>query len=101
MSASWKHKTNFKIKKGYIKDEDICSVSNTADKSMLNMPTISKAEISGLNRTFSFYVKFPENRWDEIKVAENNNESGNAMFKKLGMEFDKTYRNYSDKADLH
>ena len=89
------------IKKGYIKDEDICSVSSTADESMLNMPTISKTEISGLNRTFSFYVKFPENRWDEIKVAENNNESGNAMFKKLGMEFDKTYRNYSDNTDLH
>ena len=42
------------IQKGYIKDEDICSVSNTANESMLNMPTISKKEISGLNRTFSF-----------------------------------------------
>ena len=38
------------IQKGYIKDEDICSVSNTANESMLNMPTISKTEITGINR---------------------------------------------------
>jgi hypothetical protein len=66
------------IQKGYIKDEDICSVSNTANESMLNMPTISKAEITGLNRTFSFYTKFPENRWDEIKIAENSDTAGDA-----------------------
>ena len=88
------------IQKGYIKDEDICSVSNTANESMLNMPTISKAEITGINRTFSFYVKFPESRWNEIKIAEKNDPAGNAMFEKLGKEFDTTFRNY-DKIDLH
>ena len=88
------------IQKGYIKDEDICSVSNTANESMLNMPTISKEEITGLNRTFSFYVKFPESRWNEIKVAEKNDKAGNLMFEKLGKEFDSTYRNY-DQIDLH
>ena len=89
------------IQKGYIKDEDICSVSNTANESMLNMPTISKKEISGLNRTFSFYVKFPKDRWNEIKIAEKFDDEGEKMFKKLGDEFDKTYRNYSNIADLH
>lgn len=89
------------IQKGYIKDEDICSVSNTANESMLNMPTISKKEISGLNRTFSFYVKFPENRWNEIKIAEKFDDEGNKMFKKLGKEFDDNYRDYSIPADLH
>ena len=89
------------IQKGYIKDEDICSVSNTANESMLEMPTISKKEISGLNRTFSFYVKFPEDRWNEIKIAEKSDDKGNEMFKKLGKEFDEKYRDYSIPADLH
>jgi radical SAM superfamily enzyme YgiQ (UPF0313 family) len=89
------------IQKGYIKDEDICSVSNTANESMLNMPTITKEEITGLNRTFSFYTKFPENRWAEIKIAENSDTAGDAMFKKLGTEFDSTYRNYDVPEDLH
>ena len=89
------------IEKGYIKDEDICSVSNTANESMLDMPSISKQEITGLNRTFSFYSKFPENRWDEIKIAEKSDVAGDAMFKKLGSEFDATYRNYLTPEDLH
>ena len=32
------------IEKGYLKDEEICSLSNTSE-SMLRMPTISKDEI--------------------------------------------------------
>ena len=89
------------VEKGYIKDEDICSVSNTANESMLQMPTISKKAISGLNRTFSFYVKFPKDRWDEIRIAEKFDDEGNKMFEKLGKEFDSTYRNPTNIADLH
>ena len=51
---------------------------------MLTMPTISKQEISGIERVYSFYIKFPESRWDEIKIAEKFDDEGNAMFKKLG-----------------
>jgi radical SAM superfamily enzyme YgiQ (UPF0313 family) len=91
------------VKKGYLRDDEIASVSNTAHHSMLTMPTISKEEISGLVRTYSFYTKFPESRFNEIKVAEKFTKEGDAMLKKLGEEFDQTYRVY-DKAkeiDLH
>ena len=89
------------IEKGYLNDDEICSLSNTSE-SMLRMPTISKEEISGIAKVFSFYIKFPENRWDEIKIAEKNDEEGNAMFAKLGKEFDETFRQYKASAmDLH
>ena len=89
------------IQKGYIKEEEIASISNTTH-SMLNMPSISKEEISGLARTFSYYVKFPKSRWDEIKIAEQPTPEGNLMHKKLGAEFDKKYRTEAGKMpDLH
>ena len=45
------------IQKGYLKEDEIASISNTSH-SMLRMPGISKEEISGLARVFSFYIKF-------------------------------------------
>ena len=89
------------IKKGYLDANEVASVSNTAH-SMLNMPSISSEEISGLARTFSYYVKFPESRWDEIKIAEQFTPEGETMHAKLGIEFDEKYRN-NDIAmvDLH
>ena len=91
----------YAIEKGYIKDEEICSLSNTS-ASMLQMPTISKKEISGLAKVFSLYVKFPKERWPEIKIAEKDDEEGNKMMAKLGEEFDKTYRQFEATAlDLH
>ncbi len=91
------------VQKGYLREDEIASVSNTAHHSMLRMPTISQEEISGLVRVYSFYIKFPESRWDEIKIAEKSNNGGNAMFKKLGEEFDQKYRVYNnqDLLDLH
>ncbi len=89
------------IEKGYIKEDEICSLSNTS-ASMLNMPTISKEEISGLAKVFSLYIKFPKERWPEIKIAEKSDKEGNLMMSKLGEEFDKTYRQFKATAlDLH
>mgnify|MGYP000901052257 FL=1 len=45
------------VSKGYVDDKKIASISNCA-RSMLTMPSITKDEIQGLARTFSFYVKF-------------------------------------------
>ena len=91
----------YAIEKGYIKDEEICSLSNTS-ASMLNMPTISKDEISNLAKVFSLYTKFPKDRWSEIKIAEKNDDEGNKMMTKLGAEFDDTYRQFKATAlDLH
>ena len=59
---------------------------------MLTMPSITQNEIQGLARTFSFYVKFPKERYSEIKVAEKFNDAGNEMFERLSAEFLETYR---------
>jgi len=89
------------IQKGYLKDEEICSLSNTSE-SMLKMPTISKEEITSLAKVFSFYIKFQESRWNDIRIAEKNDEEGKSMFRKLGKEFDEVYRNYNASSmDLH
>ena len=69
------------IEKGYLNDDEICSLSNTSE-SMLRMPTITKEEISGIAKVFSFYIKFPESRWDDIKIAESETDEGIKMFKK-------------------
>ncbi len=88
------------IRKGYINDEEICSLSNTSE-SMLRMPTISKNEIQGLAKTFSLYTKFPKERWPEIKIAESDGAEGTKMMDKLGKEFDNTYRQFASASDLH
>ena len=49
----------------------------------------------------SFYTKFPKERWPEIKIAEQDNEVGNAMMAKLGKEFDSNYRPTATASDLH
>jgi hypothetical protein len=54
--------------------------------------SISEVEIGGLSKTFSYYCKFPEDRWDEIKIAEKFTPEGIAMHKKLGKEFDEKYK---------
>ena len=79
------------IEKGYIDKDVIASISNTA-YSMLNMPSISKEEITGLAKTFSYYVKFPKDRWGDIRKAEESNDAGLEMHSKLGKEFDEKYR---------
>ena len=88
------------ISKGYIDEEEICSLSNTSE-SMLRMPTISKNEIQGLAKTFSLYTKFPKDRWAEIKIAESDGAEGTKMMTKLGKEFDSTYRQFAAGTDLH
>jgi len=88
------------IRKGYIDEEEICSLSNTSE-SMLRMPTISKNEIQGLAKTFSLYTKFPKDRWPEIKIAESDGAEGTKMMTKLGKEFDSTYRQFAAGTDLH
>jgi len=74
------------VSKGYIGEHEIASISNCAS-SMLTMPSISKDEIQGIARTFSFYVKFPKERFKDIKIAERFDDRGNDMWKKLSDEF--------------
>jgi len=78
------------VSKGYVGEHEIASISNCS-RSMLTMPSISKDEIQGLARTFSFYVKFPKNRFPDIKIAEKFDAAGNAMWEKLSDEFAEKY----------
>jgi len=73
------------VEKGYI-DKDFMTPDLNFE-SILNMPTIKKEEIVGLARTFAMYVKFPKDRWPEIRLAESNTAEGNKAFEKLGKEF--------------
>ena len=77
------------VNKGYIKEET--QTINITRGSILYMPQFPPDEIRGLVRTFTLYVKFPENRYDEIRVAEQFTEKGNTAFKKLQQEFWQKY----------
>ena len=50
-------------------------------------PYLSGDEILAMQRVFPLYVRLPEERYPDIKVAERSDEAGNAMFEKLSKEF--------------
>jgi len=53
------------MEKGYISEEEIVTLEiASSDKSKLNMPQLSSSEIGKLSKTFSYYCKFLEDRWD-------------------------------------
>lgn len=79
------------VEKGYISGET--QTVNITKGTVLNMPQFSQEEIKGLIRTFTLYVKFPEDRYDEIRIAEKFDKAGNAMFSKLQQEFWQKYFN--------
>lgn len=74
------------VKKGYLDPNVICAVSNSGE-SLLNMPQWSKEDITRLRDVFAMYIKFPKDRWPEIKSAETDL----VLREKLRQEFVKTY----------
>jgi hypothetical protein len=54
---------------------------------MLDMPQYPIAEIEGLKKCFILYVKFPKNRWGEIRLAEGNSDKGNRIYQDLKDEY--------------
>ncbi|MFC1623866.1 radical SAM protein, partial [Candidatus Omnitrophota bacterium] len=67
--------------KGYIREDYLAGDAHLSTD--LNMPSITKQEISGLQRTFMLYVKLPMQFYDDIKIAERFDREGNAKFKEL------------------
>jgi len=59
------------VKKGYLDPNVICAVSNSGE-SLLNMPQWSKEDMTRLRDVFAMYIKFPKDRWSEIKKAETD-----------------------------
>ena len=82
------------IEKGFIDESLICTEgSNTSGGSLLNMPQFTSDQIAGFMKTFSFYVKFPKERWGEIDLARKNTDPGKLKFDELSKEYSETFFN--------
>jgi len=77
------------VKEGYIENDTICPSNN--DEAIMNMSSLSKPEIMGLRSTFPLYVRFPKDRWPEIRLAEAPTEEGKAKLEELRKEFQSIY----------
>ena len=76
--------TGFQVR--LVKKTDIVR-SLVANGSILNMPQFNREEVNGLVKTFNMYVKFPENRWPEIRKAEGNLNDSQLIYNNLKEEF--------------
>lgn len=77
------------IQRGYLDPRVICS--GTYEESLLNMPKFPRDRIAGLQRVFPMYVKFPKDRWSEIREAEALTPAGDAKWRTLREEFTTTF----------
>ena len=82
-------------KKGYLPKEDdektvdafLSTEAFPYFKTILNLPTISKMERCGLQKTFVLYAKLPRYEFKRIKIAEQHNEEGDEIFDLLSKEY--------------
>ena len=70
------------IEKEYITGDEDIPIS-FFDRSILTMPSMSKEELYGLEKTFVLYVTLPDSYYSDIKIAEKEDEEGKNMFEKL------------------
>ena len=77
--------------KNYIDKESLSYIYAT--DSMLDMPTISKAGIKGLIKTFVLYSRLPRSYWGEIKIAESETDEGIEKYKELMSLYQKEFKN--------
>lgn len=79
---------------GYLDYHDISkSIVTGIENNPLNMKEFPKTEIAKIVKTFNMYVKFPKNRWEEIKKAEEETEEGIKIYENLKGEFTERYFN--------
>jgi hypothetical protein len=82
------------VRLGFMAPDLICTeASNTTARSLLHMPEFPTEAIQGLMRTFSFYVKFPKDRWAEVDQAAQMTEEGDRVFDRLREEYAAAYLN--------
>lgn len=79
------------FERGYLTDKELLAPSNTDDFSVLKMPQFTSDQIVGKRRTFNMYIKFPIERWDEIRLAEKLTPEGNALWARLREEYIRTF----------
>ena len=75
-----------------IKKDQISSITSSSESGVLDMPQWPKKEVAKLRNTFAMYVKFPKDRWPEIKKAEEDQE----IHSRLSTEFIDTYWSHRD-----
>jgi anaerobic magnesium-protoporphyrin IX monomethyl ester cyclase len=76
------HLRNVCIDKGYV-DKEAPIAFSFYKESMLTMPSISKKEIAGLEKTAPLYIQLDKSLWPDIKIAEKDDHEGQEMFEKL------------------
>jgi len=80
---------NYAIQKEYVSPDYICG--DPHKEVFLDMPQLSRDDIRGLARTFSLYVKMPQNFYPMILKAEKFDDEGNATFMELTSLFREKY----------
>ncbi|MEE9584838.1 MAG: radical SAM protein [Candidatus Brocadiales bacterium] len=66
---------------GYLKEEDIARDYRLAPT--LDMPQLSMSELSGLQRTFPMYVKFPKSEWPLIRICEGQDPEADRVYEEM------------------
>ncbi|MFA4954192.1 MAG: radical SAM protein [Patescibacteria group bacterium] len=79
------------VERGYLHPDTICPTNS--DDSVLHMPPpyMSGEDMKRLRRCFVMYCKFPEERWPEIREAEEFTPQGDAKWHELRKEFEATF----------
>lgn len=70
------------------------------DRPVFEMEQYPTSEIMGLRKCFVLYVKFPKERWPEIRQAEADTPEGRQCFARLEKEYMETYF-YAPKDNPH
>jgi len=78
------------VEKGYIPRSELGG--DYRQDFVLEMPSISKEEIMGLQRTFAMYVKFPRSMWSDIELAEKDDMAFNRLSKMYREKFLSPYK---------
>jgi anaerobic magnesium-protoporphyrin IX monomethyl ester cyclase len=76
-------------KEGYLHPDTLCPANS--ENTVMHLPDLSSDDLIGLKRTFAMYVRFPKDRWPEVKIAEQPTPEGDAMWEKLSEEFRRVY----------
>jgi radical SAM superfamily enzyme YgiQ (UPF0313 family) len=73
------------LEKGYI-DRDTLA-GDYRKETVMRMEHLTEAELLGLQRAFPLYVKFPKERWPEIRQAEAFAPEGDCIYEELSAEY--------------
>ena len=61
--------------------------SMVTDGTPLDMPQFPRVQVLSLVKTFNMYVRFEEERWPEIELAEQDTPEGREKYDELKDEF--------------